>query len=681
MAIMQSSFSILVKTLLYLLVFLLLSVFTFYIPGCLLIEKIKKKLRSDEKITLSYSIGIVLFLILACVAGLAKLRFLSPLILVLINLYALKKSGRRFLSPFRQISKEKFLILLLLFCTLVEGFINFPSGFTYPSGHLYWSSQGHDGLWHVAVIEAIKKQFPPNNPLYSGGKLYNYHYFTDVIMAEFGRIFPFFSTLDLYFRFFSFLISFLIGLSAYSLLVTWKKSRSIGLIGIFFTYLVGSFGYLVLLIQKRGFFGGETIFWAAQSNTIIGNPPHAFCYFLLPAFFLVFHYFLEKKSDFFSLLACFLLGGFLVGFKVSAAFILLTGLGLTAVWFFLTRKNKKIILLTLLLGFSNLLIFKLITKKGELFLLFLPWWFIRTMIVVPDRVNWIDLELRRQFYLDRGGWRSVLRIIQFETTAFLIYLFGNLGMRFIGFLEITRAFLKKSIFKNPLESSLFLTMLTGFIMPIFFVQRGVAYNLIQFMQYFLLFFGFWAAASFHSVLSLFKNKAIKVVLWGILISLSVPTVIGNLKEFYGKNALARVSNQEIEALKYMQKNSTDQDIILTYPFNPYSHGQYPHQPWPIYAWESTAYVSAYTGRQTYCTNDGQLRILAIDPEPKLEMMKAFFSEKTTLETKQDFLQKEKITYLYLRNEELTADLEKTLSRLNLKQVFKNDDAVIFHFGS
>ncbi|MDP3888840.1 MAG: hypothetical protein Q8Q24_02235, partial [bacterium] len=352
-----------------LLFFLAISIFVFYIPGSLFLKKAKNKFRDDERIVLSIGLGFIVFLLLGVLAALLEIRWIVLPLLALVNIFAIVKYKLTNFSPFLGLIKQKILLAFLLLGTLVEGFINFPSGLLYNAGNLYWSSQGHDGLWHIAIIEAMKQKFPPTNPLYAGESLYNYHYLADFIIAEFNRIFSFFSSSDLFFRDFSFLISFLMGLAAYSFLTTWKQNKTIGYLGIFFTYFVGSFGYIVLLIQHRGFFGGETIFWAAQGNTIIGNMPHAFNYFLLPAFFLAFYYFLKDKSNLF-LVLCFLLGGFLVGFKVSAGAVLLAGLGVACLGTLIFKQNKKIFILTAALGISNLITFKLITKEGESLLMF-----------------------------------------------------------------------------------------------------------------------------------------------------------------------------------------------------------------------------------------------------------------------------------------------------------------------
>lgn len=673
---MPSVYLNLIRVLALLPAFLILSIFIFYIPGWLLIKNSKRKLRADEEIALSFGLGFVIFLIITILAGLIKMRSISPLFFLAINLYVLTRFKDKIFSTFLNLFKQKILMGLLILGTLVEGFINFPSGFPYQQGHLYWSSQGHDGLWHIAIIEAIKKNFPPNNLLFAGEKFYNYHYFADIIEAEFSRIFSFFSILDLHFRLFPFLICFLIGLTSYSFLTTWQKNRNIGLLGTLFTYFVGSFGYLILLIQGRGFWGGETIFWASQLNTIIGNPPHAFCFILLPTFLLCLYHYLRKPSRIFFIL-CFLLGGFILGFKISSAVVLLSGLGIGSLLAFIFQKRKDLILLTIFIGVSNFLIFLTITKGGEAFFIFEPWWFIRTMVVAPDRLNWIDLELRRQFYLARGGIRGLLRVIQFETTAFLIFLVGNLGTRVIGFWGIGKNMLSKSFLREPITSFLLSAIAISFLIPLFFLQGGVVSNIIQFMQYFLLFFGYFAAITLYLILKAIKSPARKFLFLGLFVFFSIPTVIGNLTGFYGQSALAIISNVEMEGLSQLKLQTDNNDIILTKPFNQYSHALYENQPWPIYAWDSTGYVSAYTSRQTFFTAEWMMRQLHLPTEDRLKEVEAFFNEGLPLETKKEFIKDNQITFLYLRNEELDEGFSSILIDLGFKEVFSNHEVTIF----
>lgn len=139
----------------FLAIFLALSLPVYYIPGKLLLRFCKHKFRADEEILLSYSLGIVLGLLSFSLFSLIKLWLIYPFFLVVINVLVIRKNGLEHLESFKILFKQKLLMFLLILGTLVEGFINFPSGMHYQLGDLYWSAQGHDGLWHVAVVQAI----------------------------------------------------------------------------------------------------------------------------------------------------------------------------------------------------------------------------------------------------------------------------------------------------------------------------------------------------------------------------------------------------------------------------------------------------------------------------------------------------------------------------------------------
>jgi len=666
----------LLEVILLLPVFIILAIWAFFFPGLIFISKAREKLSPEAIISLSFSLGVIIFVLLASLLGLIGLRELMIPLFVVLDLAAIWLNRRYLIPLLRKFLQDRLLLLLLFLGIIVLGAINFPSGFTYSESHLYWSAQGLDGLWHVSLMEEIKQNFPPNNPLFAGEKLFNYHYLVDVLMGDFARIFPFFTTLDLYFRYFPILFAFLIGLSVYSLAMAWKGKKAIGYWTIFFTYFAGSFGYLVHFIKTGSPWGGETSFWAAQINTILGNPPHAAGCFLLPSFFLAFWWYLKSRKLFWWLIS-FALGAFLVGFKVSAGAVLLAGIITASVVDFFMKKTLKTSFLALCLILSNAILFKITTRAGESLLIFQPWWLVRTIIIDPNRVGWLDLEWRRQHYLAKGTWHSLFRVVQLEATAFLMYLVGNLGMRVIGFFEIAKEFLGKRARFTPFNLAFLATCFAGFIPTLIFIQKGHTFNFVQFMQYFLLFFGFYAAMATDRLLSSLKSKRLKYFFAFLIISLSIPTVIGNMVEFYGRSALAIVSSAEIEALGFLRNNSLPSDVILTKPFDRYTHGQYKKQPWPIYSWFSTSYVNAYTSRPTYLTGEGQGIMLGLDTETRLKKMNDFFDPELSLEDKQGFLKSEMIEFVYLRTEEADEEQREILSQLNLKQIFENEEVVIY----
>ena len=657
------------------LLFIAVSIIVLYIPGFSIIARVRRQLADQEIITLSFALGITLFIAVSFTLALLNLRYLSLLAVLLVNLILVSKYKLEVFASWKIFLRHKILLVLILLGILTQGFINFPSGYLYKEGLYFWSSQGHDGLWHIASMEAIKESIPPQNPAFAGEPLYNYHYLVDILMGEFLRIFPFFSSLDLYFRFFPVIFSLLIGISVFAFVSRWQNNKIIGYWAVFFTYFVGSFGYIVTFLRNGNIFGGETVFWAAQQNTLIGNPPHAISHGLLAAFFLSFLIYLkDRKITWF--ITSFLIGSMISGFKVSGGFVMLVGLGSACLVDFINRRKFLSLLLPFLLGLSNLLIFKWMTSNGSSFLMFLPWWFVRTMVV--DKLGWVDLELRRQHYLSKGTWNATLRVIELEAIAFGIFVVGNLGMRISGIIELLRRFIKNKgkFLKEPIEVMLIVTMLTGLIMPLLFVQRGLIYNNIQFMQYFLFVFGFFGAISTYRILMFLKNTLARLVIMGLIIILAIPTVVGNLVEFYGPNTvpLSKISNQEIVALKYLKDNSTDNSIVLTVPFNPHLKDKFKYQPWPIYAWYDTSYVTALSGRYSYLASEHVTLLFYPSTEERVKNKIKFF-EQSDFAWNRQFLKQEKISYIYVAKDERNKPLDIKMN--NLETFFENNEIIIY----
>lgn len=666
-----------------LLLFLIIFFLIFYVNGFGIISIVKDETNDYEKITLSLALSIVLFVLIASLAGIVNLRFLVLPVIVVLSVINIVRFRTKLLSPWITFFRSKYLLFLIFLGILIQGFINFPSGYNYPEGLLFWSSQGHDGIWHVSVMEEIKKNFPPNNPLFSGDQLYNYHYLVDVLMGEFARLFPFFSSLDLYFRFFPIIFSMFMGLSVFTFTSRWKNSESVGYWAIFFTYFVGSFGYIVTWIKNGKILGGETVFWASQLNTVLGNPPHAISICLLSTFFLSLLFFTKSMNQSKGKMLkwgviTFIIGSVLAGFKVSGGVVLLGGLGFALICEIIFLRNFKLLPLLGALSVSNFLIFKSLTRGAESFLMFLPWWFVRTMIVDGGRVGWIDIELRRQTYLSKGTWHADLRVLQLELFALFLFVFGNLGTRFLALYDIGLQFIKqkRSLFKDRITLTLFGSMATGFIVPMLFVQKGIIYNNIQFMQYFLLITGFFAASTMAAVFSRIHNKVIKTAIFILLFVFSAPTVIGNLVEFYGPGTtpLAVITTPELDALSYLRDHSQPEDVILNLYFNGNLRYKFTDQPRPIYAWYSTGYITALTARPTFLSSEEQVMITGYPFEQRRDQVKKFFSQKDIAWNKK-FLDDNAIKFIYLPKQEPETPFDP--EKDNLRLLYNNSEVNIY----
>lgn len=466
-----------------------------------------------------------------------------------------------------------------------------PSGIFQNGDLVFWSSHGHDASWHIALMEEFKKGFPFQDPSFAGEKLVNYHFFSDITPAILGKYLPI-SNLDLYFRIFPLLYSLFLGVSAYFLTKKITGSFGASIWAVIFTYFAGSFGYI---IGK-----GESVFWATQPQSSSGNPPQIISNFLVLAFFYFLFSYKQKKTKW-TLLSSILILGTLVEFKVYAAIVLFVATLVTGLWQIIILAG----LLSALLYFPN-------ASGSTSFLIFQPWWYIRTMIVEPSRLNLLDWELRRQTYIFEHNWK---RVIFLEGLGFLILFFGNLGMRFLGLIEFLKS---KLIIK--------LAIIISLILPLLFLQKGVASNTSQFLQYFVLLFGILAGIGTAKITFRFK------FLIPIIIILMIPTQIGLLREFYSRPAYAKISSVELQALNYIKQNSPRNAVILTPPYNQYLNlgGATPN----IWDWSDTSYVAAFSGRRTYMDDSEQADIMGYDYQPRMELKKTIFESTETGKVKE-----------------------------------------------
>lgn len=642
--------------------FLFVSTIVFTLPAYYILGRRKSPLNDNlDKFVVFTVFGLVFFTLSAYLLAAVHLRFLMYAF-PLFGFYIAVKSGKNLSQAKFKISNKLFFPVVLVIGIIGQVAVNAFSGFPYQEGIYFYSSHGHDGIWHLALMEEMKKNIVPfQNPELSGAKLQNYHFFVDLLMSEFSRLFAF-SNLDIYFRFMPIVFSTFLGLTSFIFVREWSKSETAGIWAMFFTYFAGSFGYLLYILTHKSL-GGESIFWVSQTQSVLGNPPHAAAFIILTVFLFCFLKFIKERNKFFFFL-CAILGGAVIEFKVYAGVLILGGLLFTGIFDVLIRKSINIILLFIATFLISLGIYLPNSVNSQDFLIWQPWWYIRTMVVATDRLNWIDLELRRQTYIAENNWK---RVIQLEMTAFLLFLFGNLGMRFLGFWTIFNQ-LKNNIFKNSFNLFFLNLTFASFFIPVFFLQKGVAWNSIQFNQYFLLLFGFLAAISVWEILKIFKSKLIKVLFGVAVILLAVPTQVGLLWQFYSNKPLSRISYEEIEALSYLKKQQDGR--VLVAPFNKYERDKYKDPPIPIYAWYDTGYVAAFSGKQTLISDEEQINIMGYDASEVLtDRMEAFQS--TDYNLINEFFEKYNVGYIYLAWDQKFATGSASIKA---DMVFENKDA-------
>ncbi len=562
-------------------------------------------------------VGFVLFTLISYVLIVLNIPFL----IIPITLLAIIVGAKPLVKTLKQI-KIKFdgltILTIIVFIVGIAGqmLVISPSGIFKNGDLLFWSSNGHDGAWHIALMEEIKKGYPFQNPVFAGEKLVNYHFFSDIAPAIISKYLPL-SDLNLYFRIFPFIYSLFFGVSAYYLTKKITDSRTAGIWATIFTYFAGSFGYI---IGK-----GESVFWATQPQSASGNPPQIVSDFILMAALYFLLAMLQKNEHKYTFWICVLLTGTLAEFKVYAAIVILGSLFLAGIWQMLRERKIQILLLTILSGALAAILYLPNSSGSVSFLIFQPWWYIRTMIVEPSRLNLLDWELRRQTYIYEHNWK---RVIFLEGLGFLIFFFGNLGMRFVGLWDGFK-FVKSSL-KNYFNLIFILIIFSSLVLPLLFLQKGVASNTSQFLQYFVLLIGILAGISVARLIKFVKFPVFQILIALIFIATMIPTQIGLLRDFYGspghlRQAFAKISASEIQALGYIKNNTSPKTVILTPPYDQYPEvgGLTPN----VWNWSDTGYVSAFSSRRTYFDDHEQVDIMGYEWKGRLTIKEKIFKEK------------------------------------------------------
>ncbi len=538
--------------------------------------------------------------------------------------------------------------VVILAGTIFQSIPTFKNGLQFPYGIGFWGPNTHDGVWHISLINQLVEKVPPQNPIFSGSALKNYHFFYDLLVAATSYI----SSIpipDLVFRFYPILFSLSLGIGTYYLVNNLFKDKLSLIFSLYLVYFAGSFGWIVEYLKERHL-GGESAFWANQSISFNLNPPFAISLIIIIAIFILLNQKITKVNFF--LLT--ILSGTLISFKAYGGVLLLATLFAVAV----VKKSLPHFLLFISSTLTSILLFFSNFYSSQL-LMFSPFWFIHSMIDSPDRVGWVRLSLARIQGLEQG---NLFKFIAAEAISFLIFLIGNLGTRVFSLLSLVKI---KNIVRREDFLFLFIFSSLSFIIPILFIQAGNPWNTIQFLYY-----GLYVSSIVSGLIlsKIFFKLSRKVA---IILSLSIFTITpinswATANGYLSYNPHAYISNTELEALRFLE--SKEDGIVLTQPYDKYLR-QKIAEPWPLFAYDSTSYVSAFSKKGTFFEDEPQNQILLTDYKPKKIASTDFFEDKDF-----NFLKSQNIKYIYiLKINGITLDQNK----LPIKQIFENSETIIY----
>lgn len=631
----------------------------FYIPGLLFLGKINKNWENTEKNILALPVGLAIFTFISWFFAALNLRFLTPLFLIIVLLYFLKTQK----ITFPKIT-NKLLVFLIFAGVIFQNTLSYPSGQFYADKMQFWGVAGRDGVWYMALTEQLKNNFPPLNPSFSGEVLKNYHYFAYLAQAEISRLTNI-SVIDLNFRFFPLFVSLTFGLSIYLLVKKITKNKQAAYWSLFFAYFSGSFGYIPRLLgMGRG--GWETAFWSMQPFSMLQNPQLGFSFVLIMVWLIILLDYVKSQNKK-MLLPLILIAATLPEYKIFGGTLLLGAFFIIAIFEILLYKKFHLFLSFIASLMLFLIIFLPASASAPSFLIFEPFWFVRSMIASPDRLNWVDIELKRQTFAYFHNWPKVILI---EAFSLFIFTIGNLGTKFLGFFAFPKLIskIKNKEYTLPIIGVLsFIT--ASFLMPLLFLQSGVAWNTIQYFYYFVFIF---AILSGLALGSLKPNLLFSL----IIIILSIPTSLELIYSFYSSPPAAYLSKKEYEALNFLKENSPKNSIVLAHYFNQ-DLRQKLNSPMPLALYDSTSYISAFSARPVYFADELMAGNAGYNIKEKEINLNNFFTTNDSSVAGR-FLQKNNIGYIYLlKDEKIGQKIYFSEESASLTKFFENEEVKIY----
>lgn len=631
------------------------------IPGLLALKKVlPKNAPFMQRNTLALILGFISITLLFFILSILKLKqfiFIYPL----VNLLILLKFRNKILFNFSIKLKDKFSLLvigLISIGTIFQQIPVFKNGLNFPYGTGFWGPNTHDGIWHISLINQLIKGVPPQNPIFANGILKNYHYFYDLLIATTNYISGI-PILDLLFRFYPTIFSIILGITTYYLIKSIfnitnnLESKLTILASLYLVYFSGSFGWIVEYITQRHL-GGESAFWANQSISFNLNPPFAISLIIVIAILQLLPNIKSKMS----IMILTILAGSLISFKAYAAILILASLLLVGV---IKRSTPY------LLGFFTSMIISVILflynfSIGKELIIFSPFWFIHSMIDSPDRVGWTRLSLARVAGFEQKNW---FKFLSAEAISLFIFIVGNLGTRVFALLSLI---ILKNITRNTQTLFILIFSSLALLIPILFIQAGNPWNTIQFIYYFLYISAVCGGYFFAKIVNrVGKVFALPIIVIFILITPINSWASANGYLSYQPHAL--ISNQELEALNFLK--SQEDGVILTYPYDKNLKAKIA-EPWPFFAYDSTAYISAFSNKAVFLEDEPQNDILLTDYKNRLLLSKDFFVNSEIVGTK--FLTDNNIKYIYLPK---IYNLTLVSDKFKIKQIYENSEILIY----
>lgn len=588
---------------------LLVFFLTFYIPGRVVLGKYVKT-NPLESLVLSVFLGMSLWGIQGYVFGYLNLRFLTYAYLTInwfiwIKFLANEKSKIK--ESFKLVIQDKWLVIILTIGIPISIVSVFTSGLPGNDGVGFYGINPIDGSFHIALINSLVRQIPPEEPGMAGVLVSNYHYWSNLILAEIIRVYKLPVT-NLFYQYFPSFLALFYGLAAYLFGKLITNDKNTGRFFVFFVLFAGNLGYLVMFLLS----GDINFSLASLDNGVLlfTNPPRVLAQAVFLAGTIAVIKWLKTEKMSWGVISALMMG-ITVGIKVYVGIFASLGMGILFFYFVYQKKLKMIVPIMLSALLSILIFFPTNKNAGGLFWAPFSW---PKHFFAQGEASLLMWHLQMDEFKVHN---NTLRIALLTTQMTITFLVITLGTRVLGVFGLIYSLRK---INKLLLVFLVIPSITFVFIGLMFLQESGIFESFNFIAVASLIASFFTAVFLGGLMNKYisnKRKLFRWVYLGIvlvIVSLTFPRTLFDARRFYNLYDLKSgyiLSWMDVSFFENM-KYEIDRELVITDPTD--SLGQY------------SPYVAAFTGKRMYFSGEGVLKAHGLDVSERGTNVKDLFTE-------------------------------------------------------
>ena len=595
----------------------------FIIPGTLLLYPIRFK--PFETLTLGSGLGIALWAIQGFIFGFFGVRFLTyAYIFITFAIWSFlivkhRNKLRKYLLPIFKVD------LVSCFLVFVGAILALSAvwfmGVKTQDGLFFCCRGVPDAIYHLSLTNELVNHFPPREPGMNDVLVKNYHYLSNLVVADIVRVFKL-DFMAVQFRYINLFLVIIFGASAFvfSSFLGLKKTFARWLVVFFFAS--GDILYFLLFLRGRGFNFGVTIL--DDATKLFAGPPRAFSVVLFFCALCLFIHWIKRKNLYAGFLSA-LVFGTLAGFKIYTGIFALTGLGAVSIYFLYKKKYLMLLPLFVTLLMTGVYVYFVNNNAGGLYFDGIG----RFLNFIQE--NNLSL-LKLYFYYvnaqDSGNFVAHFLLGGLFAILYYIFLFGTINF---GIFQT-----KKSLSLLPLELNIFLVsgIFVSLFLGSFFLQNTGGSNTVQLIVFVFIVGSIYASLSIYywgNKLGV-KNK---FIIYSIVLLITIPRAFHESFENFMNVNVQRgliIGNSTLDALNYLKLQTPPDSIVMLDP-------QMAND-------ETKMYISFLTQRRQFLSGAAVLRVHGQNVENKFRIINDVYLLNDSNLAK-ELLQQNHVEYIYL----------------------------------